>query len=116
LVPIVFSALRLADRIYQQENPPKEEEKAQKSIGEPMEAKQDSKEEIKEQAPAASEKDVAEETKAPNEPVVEEGGEAPETGNKNSDLQLTVDRDKAPSNGAVDETVVAQSPVEKSVR
>jgi vacuolar protein sorting-associated protein 35 len=115
LVPIVFSALRLADRIYQQENPPKEEEKAQKSIGEPMEAKQDSKEEIEEQAPDASEKDVAEETKSPNEPVVEEGGEAPETGNKNSDLQLTVDRDKAPSNGAVDEAVVAQSPVEKSV-
>ena len=74
------------------------------------------KEEIEEQESSAAKKDAAEETKAPNESMVEEGDEAPETEIESSEIQLTVEEDDAPSIGAVHETIVAQSPMEKSVR
>ncbi len=90
LVPIVFSALRLADRIYTQEHPPKEEEKVEEILSEPVEeTKEDAKEELQdiEQAEASdevagesAEKDEGAEAEAVGEEKTEEaGGESPQS-------------------------------------
>lgn len=129
LVPIVFSALRLADRIYAQENPQQEETKQEEIVTEPVE---ETKEEQQDQGgekdkdeptSARANRVEAEEKDSPSsEPTMEVEGEGPpeDSGEVTTEASDAAAVDvPAPSTDQIEsvvETPIVVTPMVKSVR